>query len=129
MGLLALPFVVIPLLEIVVFVVVGDRIGVWNLVALIALTGVLGFVVARMQGFAVWRQAQASLRRGEVPGREIAHGVMVLVGAVLLVTPGFVTDAVGFLLMVPPVREGLRLWGKRRLGSRVRTQQGDIFDI
>ncbi len=129
MGFLAVPFVVVPLLEIAVFVFVGGRIGVWNLVALVVITGVAGFVIARRQGFAVWGRAQAAIGRGELPGRELAHGAMVLVGAVLLVTPGFVTDGVGFLLMVPQVREALRRWGARRLGRRSGMQRADIIDL
>ncbi len=129
MGFLALPFVVVPLLEIVVFVYVGGRIGVGSLVALVVLTGVMGFAIARYQGFAVWVQAQQALRRGAFPGKELAHGAMVLVGAVLLVTPGFVTDGVGFLLMVPAVREAVRRWASRRFRGRVAPGRGDVIDL
>ncbi len=129
MGFLALPFVVVPLLEIFVFVYVGGRIGIGSLIALVVVTGVLGFVIARYQGFAVWAQAQQALRRGAFPGKELAHGAMVLVGAVLLVTPGFVTDGVGFLLMVPPVREAVRRWGSRRFRGRVARGRSDVIDL
>lgn len=128
-GFLALLFVVVPLLEIVVFVYVGGRIGVGSLVALVVITGVLGFAIARYQGFAVWGQAQQALRRGGFPGKELAHAAMVLVGAVLLVTPGFVTDGVGFLLMVPAVREALRRWGTRRFRGRVTRGRSDVIDL
>ncbi len=129
MGFLAVPFVVVPLLEIAVFVYVGGRIGAWNLVGLVVLTGILGFAIARHQGFAVWGRARLAISRGELPGTELAHGAMVLVGAVLLVTPGFVTDGLGFLLMVPAVREALRRWGARRLGRRSGPQRADVIDL
>lgn len=128
-GFLALPFVVVPLLEIVVFVYVGGRIGVGALVALVVVTGILGFAIARSQGFAVWAQAQRALRRGAFPAKELAHGAMVLVGAVLLVTPGFVTDGVGFLLMVPAVREAVRRWGSRRFRARTGRGRTDVIDL
>ncbi len=129
MGVLALPFVVVPLLEIVVFVLVGQRIGVWPLVGLVVLTGIIGAAIARAQGFAVWFQAQQAMRQGRFPGRELAHGAMVLAGAVMLVTPGFVTDGVGFLLMVPAVRETLRSWATRRFARRQGPVSRDVLDI
>ena len=118
MGFLFVPFVLIPLVEIAAFVVVGGRIGALNVVLLVVATGVVGAIVAGRQGSAVWAQAQLALAEGRFPGREIAHGAMVLVGGVLLITPGFVTDVVGFLLMVPVFREALRRWGARRFQHR-----------
>jgi len=117
---LAVPFVLVPILEIILFVVVGQRIGIWPLVLVIVVTGVLGAVIARRQGAGVLLAARKRLAGGEFPGPELAHGAMVLVGGVLLITPGFVTDVIGFLLMVPAVRESLRRWGKRRLRGRFR---------
>ena len=124
MGLLALLFIGIPLLEIVVFIVVGSRIGVLATIAIVVITGLLGAMIAMRQGAGVMAQAQAELRGGAFPARSLAHGAMVLVGAVLLVTPGFITDIVGFSLMAPPVREWLRRWGSRRFASR-----NQIIDI
>ncbi len=130
MGVIALPFVLIPLLEIVVFVLVGERVGVWPLVGLIVLTGFAGAYIARSQGLAVWSQAQAALAAGRFPGKEMAHGAMVLAGAVLLVTPGFVTDGVGLLLMVPALRESLRRWARNRYSAGRSQQTGyDVIDI
>ena len=124
MGLLLAVFVGMPLLEIVVFVTVGGRIGLLNVVLLVVATGIIGATVASRQGSAVFRRAQVAMREGRFPGREIAHGAMVLVGGVLLITPGFITDGVGFLLMVPPVREALTRWGRRRF--QVQTGTIDI---
>ncbi len=111
-------FIGIPILEVVVFIAVGGRIGLLNVLALILVTGVLGAIIASRQGMSVWRKAQIQIAQGAFPGRELAHGAMVLAGALLLITPGFVTDGVGFLLMVPAVREALRRWGSGRFGAR-----------
>ena len=118
MPFLLAVFVGVPVLEVIVFIVVGGRIGLLNVLALILVTGVVGAFVASRQGMAVWRDAQIQMAQGAFPGRELAHGAMVLAGAMLLITPGFVTDVVGFLLMVPVVREALRRWGKRRFSPR-----------
>ena len=114
MPLVFAVFIGIPILEVAVFVAVGGEIGILNVLALILVTGVVGAFVASRQGVAVWRDAQIQLAQGAFPGRELAHGAMVLAGAMLLITPGFVTDVVGFLLMVPVVREVVRRWGARR---------------
>lgn len=119
MRLLVVPFVLIPLIEVLLFVWVGGRIGLLNVVLLVIATGIIGATVAGRQGGAVWLQAQRALAEGRFPGREIAHGAMVLVGGALLLTPGFLTDVVGFLLMVPVVREGIRTRGQRRFQRRM----------
>ena len=111
-------FIGVPILEVIGFVTVGNRIGLLNVLALILVTGVVGAFVASRQGMTVWRDAQLQLAQGALPARELAHGAMVLAGAMLLITPGFVTDVVGFLLMVPVVREAIRRWGARRFTPR-----------
>ena len=118
MPLVFAVFIGVPVLEVVVFVMVGGRIGLLNVLALILVTGVVGALVASRQGMSVWRDAQVQMAQGAFPGRELAHGAMVLAGAMLLVTPGFVTDVVGFLLMVPVVREAVRRWASRRFTAR-----------
>jgi len=118
-GLWFLPFVIIPILELALFIAVGDRIGVWNLVAIIVVTGFIGAWVASRQGSTVWFEARRKLDQGGFPGAELAHGAMVLVGAALLITPGFLTDVIGFLLMIPAVRDVLRRWGMRRFSRRL----------
>ncbi len=105
--LLAL-FIGVPLLEIAVFIEVGGRIGLgWTLVVVVA-TALLGTFLLRRQGFATLRSAQQSMDRGALPMRELFDGLCLLFAGALLLTPGFVTDAVGFALFLPPVRDGLR---------------------
>ncbi len=124
MGLFFLAFLAVPIAEIALFIVVGERIGLLYTLALIAVTAVIGAYLVSRQGRGVWARAQRQLAAGAFPGPELAHGAMVLFGGALLLTPGFLTDTIGFSLMVPLVRERLRRWGMRRFSSRV-----DIIDL
>lgn len=106
MGLLIvlLIFVVAPLLELYVLIQVGSQIGVlWTIAALLAVS-VIGTWLAKREGFRVFRSFIETSRRGEVPSREMAHGVCVLVAGVLLIVPGFIGDVLGILLLLPPTR-------------------------
>ncbi len=107
---LVLLFTLVPALEIYLLIKVGAGIGAANTILLIIATGVVGAHYARLQGFQVVQRLQASLDEGRLPAAEIIDGAMLLVGGALLLTPGFLTDAVGFSLIFPPTR---RLW--RRL--------------
>ena len=101
-------FIGVPLIEIAVFIQVGGWIGLgWTLV-LVVLTAVLGTWQLRAQGLATLLRARGQVERGALPARELFDGACLLVAGALLLTPGFVTDAVGFLLFLPPVRDKLR---------------------
>lgn len=101
-----IPFLLllIPILEIGVFIAVGGQIGVFSTLGMILLTAVIGSILLRWQGFQVLSKLQAESAAGKVPGKELVHGAMILVAGVLLLTPGFVTDSIGFLLFVPGIR-------------------------
>ena len=106
--LLVLIFFVLPIVEIAVLVSIGRVIGVGpTILALIAIS-VLGAVLAKREGAAVWRRFKDALQRGQVPSTQIVDGMLVLFGAALLLTPGFVTDVLGLLLLVPASREVVR---------------------
>lgn len=105
----------LPLLEIAVFILVGSQIGVLATVMLVVATTIAGSLLMRLQGFGVLRQIRQTSEAGGVAGREIVHGVMILVAGFLLFVPGFITDALGLLLFIPPVREV----GWRMLRDRV----------
>lgn len=95
---------VVPILEIAVFILVGGEIGVGWTILLIFLTAILGTILLRQQGFGVLEQIRGDVNAGRVPAAAMAHGVLIIVAGVLLLTPGFVTDALGFLLFVPAFR-------------------------
>ncbi len=101
-------FIGVPLVEIAVFVQVGGWIGLGWTLALVVLTAVLGTWQLRAQGLATLLRARDQVDRGALPARELFDGACLLVAGALLLTPGFVTDAVGFLLFLPPVRDILR---------------------
>ena len=103
-ALLLLAFVVVPLVEVAVLLQVGQLIGTLPAVGLLLAVSVLGAWLARREGTRAWRALRDALAQGRAPGREVADGALVLVGATLLLTPGFVTDAVGALLLVPVTR-------------------------
>lgn len=110
---LLLAFLLVPIVEIALFVQVGDLIGLWPTLALVVLGAVAGVALMRREGFAVLGRTQAALARGELPVGEVLDGACALVGGVLLVVPGFLTDALGILLLIPAVRRRL---GKAALG-------------
>lgn len=116
--LLRLAFFLIPAAELGLFAVVWSRIGLgWALLA-VAATALVGAALVRRQGLAVWEKMREDLAAGGTPARHLAHGVLLLVGGALLLTPGFLTDGAGFALMIPPVREALYNAGVRRLRRR-----------
>lgn len=100
-------FIGVPVVEISVFIAVGDRIGLWPTLAAILVTAIIGASLLRAQGLAVLFRAQEHLNRGQLPMTEIFDGLCLLVAGAFLLTPGFVTDSVGFLLFVPPLRRSL----------------------
>lgn len=102
-----IPFLllVVPLAEIAAFVVIGGQIGVWATLGMVLLTAVIGSVLLRLQGIGLFNRINAEMRANRVPGRELVHGVMILIAGILLLTPGFVTDSLGFLLFVPAIRD------------------------
>ena len=109
-------FLVTPIVEIALFLTVGERIGIPATLVIVVLTALVGASLVSRQGRAEFAALQASVVRGTVPTKELAHGAMILVAGALLLTPGFLTDAVGFSLLVPQIREVLRRWFARRYG-------------
>ena len=103
-GYLVLLFTVLPAIELVLLIEIGSNIGAGNTLFIIIFTGVLGAYLARLQGFLVLRKIQDSLNQGIMPSAELMDGLMILVGGIVLLTPGFITDAFGFLLLIPLTR-------------------------
>jgi UPF0716 protein FxsA len=136
--LLILLFIVVPLAELYVIIQVGEAIGALPTIALLLLDSLLGSWLLRSQGRTVWRRFRAALAAGRPPARETVDGALVIAGGALMLAPGFITDALGVLLLLPPtravIRRGLlrnalgRLFGPigivgRGAASRARTRQ------
>jgi UPF0716 protein FxsA len=107
-------FLVVPIIEILLFYTVGTLIGIWWTLAIVVVTAMLGSYFVSKQGRFVWTSIKSEINRGEVPTASVVHGAMILVAGALLLTPGFLTDLVGFSLLVPGVREAIRQWYLRR---------------
>ncbi|QTN00057.1 membrane protein FxsA [Sediminibacillus dalangtanensis] len=101
---------IVPALEIGVLVWSGNKIGPWWVVLLIILTGVLGAWLAKRQGLETLARARQSMAYGQAPREEIMDGICILLGAAVLLTPGFITDAIGFLLLFPTTRKPIKRW-------------------
>lgn len=108
-------FLLVPLVEIYVLIEVGGIIGALPTIGLCVLTAVIGAALLRVQGFHTLRRAQDNLARGEIPAIEMFEGVALGFGGALLLTPGFVTDAVGFLCLIPWSRRALIRAALRRM--------------
>lgn len=111
-------FAALPIVEIALFIQVGGMIGLAATLALVVLSAVLGVVVIRSQGVGAWHEAQRSLAQLRDPSRPLAHGMMLMVAGLLLIAPGFLTDSLGLLLLIPPLRDLLM----RRAGRRMRVR-------
>jgi UPF0716 protein FxsA len=101
---LAAAFIGVPLVEIYVLVQIGQVIGAWWTILLLILASVIGTWLVRREGGRAWRALVSALQTGRMPHRELADGALILVGGTLMLTPGFVTDAVGVLLILPVTR-------------------------
>lgn len=113
-------FLAVPIIEIALFIQVGGWIGLWPTLAIVILTAMAGTALMRSQGAHAWLEIQRSFAELRDPTRPLAHGVMILVAGMLLLTPGFFTDSVGLLLLIPAVRDSvMRQVGRRIQMSRV----------
>jgi len=121
LGPLILLFVTVPLVELALLVWVGNRIGPLMTIALVIGTGILGATLARFEGLATLRRFQTRMAAGELPHQDIIDGLLILLAGAVLLTPGLLTDTVGFLLLVPPVRAVVRGEIGRRLERRFLT--------
>ena len=117
MRVFFLAFLLVPLAEIYLLISVGGAIGAGWTIALVVFTALAGAALVRAQGFATLARARAQLARGQPPALEMLEGLLLFAAGALLLTPGFFTDAVGFALLLPPLRRGLigRVLGGRRV--------------
>ncbi|HSS33532.1 MAG TPA: FxsA family protein [Solirubrobacterales bacterium] len=113
MFLLVVLFIVVPIAELYVIIQVGEAIGVWPTLALLLLDAVLGSLLLKHQGRGAWRRFNEALAQRRFPGKEVADGLLIVIGGTLLLAPGFLTDIVGIFLLVPPTRAIARAVLKR----------------
>jgi len=118
--ILAVAFILVPLAELAVLIAVGDVIGLLPTLVLLLVVSVAGAWLAKREGLAAWRRFQLALADGRVPTVEVADGAMILLAGALLLTPGFLTDVVGILLLLPPTRAMARRLVPRLAERRLR---------
>src|SRR5262245_51296529 len=116
---LVLLFIVVPIAELAVIIQVGGLIGVWWTIALLIADSILGSVLLRTQGRSAWMRFNAAVQSARIPAREVLDGALVITGGVLLLTPGFITDIFGIVLLIPPTRALVRRIVARRLERRM----------
>jgi UPF0716 protein FxsA len=108
MFLLVILFIVVPIAELYVIIQVGQAIGILPTLALLFLDAVLGSLLLRHQGRGAWRRFNEALAQGRFPGREVVDGLLIVIGGTLLLAPGFITDVVGLIFLIPPTRAIVR---------------------
>ncbi len=127
MGKLLFLFIAIPAIELILLIKLGGMIGLLPTLAIIFVTGALGATLARWQGLSVLRQIQTQMAQGQLPANALFDGVIILLAGALLLTPGFLTDIVGFLSLVPSVRNMFKRAIRKRIEKSI--QQGDAVVI
>lgn len=127
-GRLLLLFITIPVLELMIFMFLGSKIGLAATFGIIILTAILGAYLTKSQGREALKKYQEALAAGRLPHEEVMDGLMILVAGAVLLTPGFLTDTIGFLLLVPPVRHAVRGVLKSYLKDRV-TVAGETMGV
>ncbi len=123
---LILLFIIAPIAEIFVLLAAGDAFGIWPVVGACIFTAVLGGILLKSQGAAALLKAQRTIREGKVPVESVVDGVLLAISAPFLMTPGFLTDIVGFSLLVPPVRQWIGRYALRRLKQKIDKGEAQI---
>ena len=112
---LFLAFTIIPVSEIYILIAIGGQIGILPSIALVILTGIVGASLARSQGLQTLGRIRDSFQQGVVPGEELLNALLIAIAGIVLLTPGFLTDAAGLFLLIPATRTLCREWLKRRM--------------
>ncbi len=115
-------FILVPILELYLLIQVGSHIGALNTILLVLLTAAIGVALLRKQGLSTLQKVQSQMQHGELPAVSMLEGMLLFFAGALLLTPGFFTDSIGFLLMIPPLRKMLALWLLKRGGWIVQMQ-------
>ncbi len=115
-----LAFIIIPIIEISIFITIGSNIGILNTIFIILTTALLGIFLVRKQGIKLLFEAQRNLSQGVMPKEEIKGGIFLLISGLLLITPGFFTDCIGFAMFLKPVQNIIVTQAKKYFNSRIR---------
>ncbi|NOZ60318.1 MAG: FxsA family protein [Calditrichaeota bacterium] len=122
---LMLLFTIVPLLELALLIQIGKQIGLFSTLLIVISTGILGAFLAQQEGFAVIRKIQESISQGKLPTDSLLEGAMILAGGILLLTPGLITDTLGFILLLPITRAPIRDLIKRKFRQKLHPEEID----
>ena len=120
-------FIIVPLLELYVIIAVSSRIGLPETIVLLIIISVIGAALAKREGYNTILRIQQEMNQGRVPGDSLVDGAVILAGAMLLLTPGFITDALGLLMLLPPTRKAAIIVVKRRLKQSIARSKVDVW--
>lgn len=127
LAYLILLFTLVPILELALLIKVGQYIGLGNTLFIVIFTGVAGAYLARSQGIITLKRIQEDINSGTMPTDKLFDGAMILCGGVLLLTPGLITDAIGFMALIPFTRDLVKIWIKRKIEDAI--SQGKVITI
>ena len=126
---LFLAFTIIPIIEIYLLIEIGSIFGALVAVTLVILTGFLGAFLARVQGLQTFYRIQESLRQGRMPSGELLDALLIVIAGLVLLTPGFLTDSAGFILLIPATRKSIKYWMRRQIELRYETNRPEDIII
>jgi len=127
LGYLILLFTVVPLIELALLIKIGQHIGLGYAIGVVVITGVTGAYLAKMQGLITLRKIQEDINRGIMPADKLFDGVLILCSGILLLTPGLLTDIIGFIGLIPLTRNLLKQWLKSKIEDMI--NQGRVITI
>jgi UPF0716 protein FxsA len=127
LGYLILLFTMVPVIELVLLIKVGQHIGAGSTIMIVIFTGVAGAYLARMQGLSTLQKIQNEVNQGQMPAERLFDGVLILCSGILLLTPGFITDLIGLMGLLPLTRNLLKKWLKRK--TRDMVDRGEVITI
>lgn len=126
---LVLLFIGLPLVELAILVKLGTLIGFWPTIGIVAVTGFIGAGLARSQGFRVWTDVARELQAGRMPVGDLTDGLLILIGGIVLLTPGLITDLFGFAMLIPTTRRGFKRYLSARFQRMTRSGEVRIYTL
>ena len=112
-------FIIVPLVELAILIQIGKWLGVWETIGLCIITGVLGAILVQIEGFKICAKLQAELVQLRMPTNQLIDGVLILIGGIMLLTPGILTDLIGLTLLLPFSRPLYRAWLKKKFEKKI----------
>ena len=126
-GRLLLLFITVPLIEVLILIKLGSLFGFWTTIFLVIGTGILGAYLAKLYGLTIWYKIQQDLQAGVMPAEKLIDGLLILIGGIVLLTPGLLTDILGFMLLIPFTRSYFKRFAKAKFKNMSEGQTANIY--